>query len=226
MTPQIVVDSNIGELWPLVWQATYETLYIVAITLTLGGVLGLLLGLALYVTRRGGLYANRAANLVLNLLVNFFRPIPFVIFIAAVQPLARVVVGTGIGNPAIIFALTLAAAFGISRIVEQNLVTVEPGVIEAARSVGASRARIVRTVVIPEALGPLVLGYTFAFVALVDMTAIAGVVGGGGLGNFALQYGFRQFDAVVTWTAVIIIVALVQVVQLAGNTAARRILRR
>jgi D-methionine transport system permease protein len=105
-------------------------------------------------------------------------------------------------------------------------VTVDPGVIEAARSVGAGRARIVRTVVLPEALGPLVLGYTFAFVALVDMTAVAGVIGGGGLGNFALQYGFRQFDTVVTWPAVIAIVALVQVVQLAGNTTARRILRR
>ncbi|NPD04955.1 ABC transporter permease [Nocardioides sp. zg-1308] len=220
------MDTNIGELWPLVWQATYETLYIVALTLGLGGVLGLLLGLALYVTRRGGLYASRPANVVLNVLVNFFRPIPFVIFIAAVQPLARVVVGTGIGNPAIIFALTLAATFGISRIVEQNLVTVDPGVIEAARSVGASRARIIRTVVLPEALGPLVLGYTFVFVAIVDMTAVAGVVGGGGLGNFALQYGFRQFDAVVTWTAVLIIVALVQVVQLAGNVLARRVLRR
>jgi D-methionine transport system permease protein len=226
MTALVAVDSNIGQLWPLVWQASVETLYMVAITLTVGGFFGLLVGLALYVTRRGGLYASRPANLALNLVVNFFRPIPFVIFIAAAQPLARVVVGTGIGNPAIIFALTLAATFGISRIVEQNLVTVDPGVIEAARSVGASRARIVRTVVIPEALGPLVLGYTFVFVAIVDMTAVAGVVGGGGLGNFALQYGFRQFDAVVTWTAVIIIVVLVQVGQLAGNTVARRVLRR
>ncbi|UFN43495.1 methionine ABC transporter permease [Nocardioides okcheonensis] len=219
-------DSNIGQLWPLFWTAAWETLYMVALTLTMGGLLGLLLGLALYVTRSGGLYASRPVNAVLNVLVNFFRPIPFVIFIAAVQPLARVVVGTGIGNPAIVFGLTVAAMFGISRIVEQNLVTVDPGVIEAARSVGASRARIVRTVVIPEALGPLVLGYTFVFVAIVDMTAIAGVIGGGGLGNFALQYGFRQFDTVVTWTAVVVIVALVQVGQLAGNTAARRILRR
>ena len=128
-----MTDSNMSQLWPLFWDAAWETLYIVAITLTLGGFLGLLLGLGLYVTRGGGLYASRSVNLVLNVLVNFFRPIPFVIFIAAVQPLARVVVGTGIGNPAIIFALTLAAAFGISRIVEQNLVTVDPGVIEAAR---------------------------------------------------------------------------------------------
>lgn len=219
-------DTRLGELWPLVWQGTWETLALVATTLTLGGALGLLLGLALYVTRRGGLYDSRATHLVLNLVVNFFRPIPFVIFIAAVQPLARVVVGTGIGNSALVFALTLAATFGISRIVEQNLVTVEPGVIEAARSMGASRLRILRTVVIPEALGPLILGYTFVFVAIVDMTAIAGVVGGGGLGNFALQYGFRQFDTVVTWTAVVIIVVLVQVGQLGGNLAARRVLRR
>lgn len=220
------VDTSISELWPLVWQATYETLYIVAITLLLGGLIGLLLGLALYVTRQGGIYASRVTNTVLNLVVNFFRPIPFVIFIAAAQPLARAVVGTGIGNRAIIFALTLAAAFGISRIVEQNLVTVEPGVIEAARSVGASRLRIVRTVLIPEALGPLILGYTYAFVAIVDMSAIAGVVGGGGLGNFALQYGYRQFDTVVTWTAVLIIVAFVQLIQLSGNVLARRVLRR
>lgn len=220
------VDTSISELWPLVWQATYETLYIVAITLFLGGLIGLLLGLALYVTRQGGIYASRVTNTVLNLVVNFFRPIPFVIFIAAAQPLARAVVGTGIGNRAIIFALTLAAAFGISRIVEQNLVTVEPGVIEAARSVGASRLRIVRTVLIPEALGPLILGYTYAFVAIVDMSAIAGVVGGGGLGNFALQYGYRQFDTVVTWTAVLIIVAFVQLIQLSGNVLARRVLRR
>ena len=218
--------TRINDLWPLVWQATYETLYIVALTLLLGGLLGLLIGLALYVTRRGGLFASRVANAVLNLFVNFFRPIPFVIFIAAVQPLARVVVGIGIGNRAIIFALTLAAAFGISRIVEQNLVTVDPGVIEAARSVGAGRVRIIRTVLVPEALGPLILGYTYAFVAIVDMSAIAGVVGGGGLGNFALQYGYRQFDTVVTWTAVLIIVALVQVVQLLGNLLARRVLRR
>ncbi len=92
-------DSNIGQLWPLFWAAAWETLYMVALTLTMGGLLGLLLGLALYVTRSGGLYASRPVNAVLNVLVNFFRPIPFVIFIAAVQPAARLVVGTGIGNP-------------------------------------------------------------------------------------------------------------------------------
>lgn len=222
----ISTETNLPELWPLVGTATWETIYMVAITLALGGLLGLGLGLALYSTRAGGLYANRTVFALLNLLVNFFRPIPFVIFIAAVQPAARLVVGIGIGNRAIIFAMTLAAMFGIARIVEQNLVTVEPGVIEAARAMGASRLRILTTVVVPEALGPLILGYTFAFVAIVDMSAIAGAIGGGGLGNFAQQYGYRQFDTVVTWTVVVIIVAFVQVGQLLGNTLARKVLRR
>jgi D-methionine transport system permease protein len=135
------VDTRLPDLTDLLWKSTYETLYIVALTLLVGGFLGLLIGLGLYNTRSGGLLANRPAFFVLNLLVNFFRPIPFVIFIGAVQPLARVVVGIGIGNKAIIFAMTLAAAFGISRIVEQNLVSVDPGVIEAARAMGRSEER-------------------------------------------------------------------------------------
>jgi D-methionine transport system permease protein len=219
------MDRLLG-LQDLFWQSVVETLYIVGITLGLGGVGGLVIGVALYVTRKNGLLANAPVSIVLNVLVNFFRPIPFVIFIGAVQPLARLVVGIGIGNKAIIFALSVAAAFGISRIVEQNLVSVDPGVIEAARAMGAGRFRIILTVLIPEALGPLILGFTFVFVALVDMSAIAGVIGGGGLGNFAIVYGYRQFNPAVTWVAVIAIVVIVQVAQFAGNLLARKILRR
>jgi D-methionine transport system permease protein len=166
--------ERLFELQDLFWQSVVETLYIVAVTLGIGGLGGLVIGVALYVTRKNGLLANAPVSIVLNVLVNFFRPIPFVIFIGAVQPLARLVVGIGIGNKAIIFALSLAAAFGISRIVEQNLVSVDPGVIEAARAMGAGRGRIILTVLIPEALGPLILGYTFVFVALVDMSATSG----------------------------------------------------
>jgi D-methionine transport system permease protein len=214
------------ELDSLFWDATLETLYIVAVTLVIGGLGGLLLGVLLYTTRPGGIAPNRLVNIVINVLVNFFRPIPFVIFIAAAQPLARVVVGIGIGNRAIIFALSLAAAFGISRIVEQNLISVDPGVLEASRAMGASRLRTIVSVLLPEALGPLILGYTFALVAIVDMSAVAGVVGGGGLGAFALNYGYRQFEPAVTWAAVLVIIAFVQVCQFAGNTLARKALRR
>ena len=219
------MDSLI-DLQPQLWKAAYETVYIVALTLLFGGLGGLFLGFALYLTREGALFANRVVFGVLNVVVNVFRPIPFIIFLAAAQPLARAVVGTGVGNTAIIFTLSLAASFAISRIVEQNLLTVQPGVVEAARAAGAGPFRIIGSIVLPEALGPLVLGYTFIFVALVDMSAVAGYVGGGGLGAFALLYGYRQFDPVVTWGAVLLIIVLVQLVQFLGNHLARRALRR
>lgn len=214
------------ELGPEFWQAAAETLYMVALTMLLGGLGGFLLGTGLYVTRAGSLLPNRAVYTVLNLLINFFRPIPFIIFIAAIQPLTRAVIGTGIGTNAAIFALSLAASFAIGRIVEQNLLTVRPGVIEAARSMGAGPWRILRTVVVGEALGPLILGYTFIVIAVIDMTAMAGFIGGGGLGYFAQLYGFRQFEPVVTWAAVLLIVVFVQGVQYLGNGLARKVLRR
>lgn len=207
-------------------EATIQTLTYVVVAMGLGGLLGLVIGVLLTVTRQGGLLQNRAAFWVLNFLVNFFRPIPFVILIAAIQPLARLVVGTGIGDRALMFVLVFAATFGIARLVEQNLLTVPPGVIEAARAMGAGPVRTILTVLIPEGLGPLVLGYTFAFIAVVDMTAMAGVIGGGGLGNLALQYGYRQFNPWVTWAAVLIIIAIVQLVQLLGNVISRKLLRR
>ncbi|PPF62324.1 ABC transporter permease [Rathayibacter tritici] len=218
--------NDLIALLPKLRDATGETLYIVTLSLVFGGLGGLLIGLGLALTRAGALYANRVLHGLLNVIVNVFRPIPFIIFIAAAQPLARLVVGTGIGPDAIVFTLSLGAAFGIGRIVEQNLLTVQPGVIEAARSVGASRFRIVRTVLLPEALGPLILGYTFVVVAVIDMSAVAGAIGAGGLGDFAIQYGYRQFEPVVTWAAVLVIVLIVQLVQLLGNTLARHILRR
>ncbi|HIZ34654.1 MAG TPA: ABC transporter permease subunit [Candidatus Ruania gallistercoris] len=201
-------------------------LQIVGLGMLIGGTAGLVVGTGLYVTRGGGILAQPVLYWVLNILVNTFRPIPFIIFMAAIQPVARLVVGTGIGNPAAIFAIALAATFGIARIVEQNLVSVDPGVIEAARAMGAGPWRIIRTVVLPEALGPLVLGYTFAVIAVVDMSAVAGLLGGTGLGNYAITYGYRQFDDVITWSALVVIVVIVQLIQLLGNVLARRLLRR
>lgn len=170
--------------------------------------------------------ANRVINGILELLVNFFRPIPFVIFIAVLQPVTRAVIGIGIGTTAGAFAIGVAAAFAIGRIVEQHLVSVPPGVIEAARAMGAGPWRILFTVVIPESLGPLILGYTFIIVALIDMTAMAGMVGGGGLGAFAQIYGFRRFEPIVMWAAIILIVVFVHLVQLLGTKLARVVMRR
>ncbi|WP_371300790.1 methionine ABC transporter permease [Citricoccus sp. K5] len=218
--------DQITELMPTLLEQTGIMLWIVALALVFGGICGLILGLLLYVTRKGGIMQQTAVFWVINILVNTFRPVPFIIFIAAIQPLARQVVGTGIGSDAVVFGISIAASFFIARLVEQNLMAVDPGVIEAARAMGASPWRIVRTVILPEALGPLVLGYTFAIVALIDMSAVAGIIGGEGLGNYAVSYGYRQFDPVVTWTALFIIVIVVQVIQALGNILARKILRR
>ncbi len=214
------------ELGPEFWSAALETLYMTTFALALGGVLGLVIGVVLYVTRPGGLMQNAVVSAIANLAVNFFRPIPFVLFVAVAQPFARAVVGTGIGTTAGAFLIGIAAAFAIGRIVEQHLVSVSPGVIEAARAMGASPLRILFTVAIPESLGPLILGYTFIVVALIDMTAMAGLIGGGGLGAFAQIYGFRQFEPVVMWAAIVLIVVFVHLVQLLGTRLARRIMRR
>lgn len=218
--------DRLNELWPDFWKAALETLYMTTYALVLAGILGTILGVGLYVTRRGGLMQNRLVNGILELLVNFFRPIPFVIFIAVLQPVTRAVIGIGIGTTAGAFAIGIAAAFAIGRIVEQHLVSVSPGVIEAARAMGAGPWRILLTVAIPESLGPLILGYTFIVVALIDMTAMAGLIGGGGLGAFAQVYGFRKFEPVVMWAAIILIVVFVHLVQLLGTRLARKAMRR
>jgi len=218
--------SRLLEIAPELVTQTGIMLQIVGLGMLIGGAAGLVVGTGLYVTRGGGILAQPLVFWTLNLVVNTFRPIPFIIFMAAIQPVARLVVGTGIGNPAAIFAISLAATFGIARIVEQNLVSVDPGVIEAARAMGAGPWRIIRTVVLPESLGPLVLGYTFAVIAVVDMSAVAGLLGGTGLGNYAITYGYRQFDDLITWSALVVIVVIVQLVQLLGNVLARRLLRR
>ncbi|HEY3548027.1 MAG TPA: ABC transporter permease subunit, partial [Propionicimonas sp.] len=136
------------------------------------------------------------------------------------------VTGASYGTRAVIFPMAVMATFATSRIVEQNLVALDPGAVEAARAVGAGPFRIIATILVPEALGPLILGYTFLFVAIVDMSAMAGAVAGGGLGDFALQYGYQRFNHVVTWVTVGVIIVVVQLAQTLGNGLARRVLRR
>ena len=213
-------------LRPIFWQSTWETLQMVITTLVVGGFFGLILGVLLYTTRKNGVLENKWVYNLLNVIVNFVRPIPFIIFIVAIGPLTLSLVGTTIGTKASIFALIIAATFGISRIVEQNLVSIDPGVVEAAQAMGASPFRIITRVLLPEALGPLILGYTFVFISVVDMTAVAGSVGGGGLGNFAIVYGYQRFNWWVTWAAVLTIIVLVQAAQFFGNWLSNKALRR
>jgi len=215
-----------GYIGPALLEAIGDTIYMVAWAFVFGGVIGLVIGLTLYTTREGGLLANRPVWLLANFVVNLIRPIPFVILIAALQPLTIAVIGSGIGNDAVVFVMIWASTFAIARIVEQNLVSIDPGVIEAARAMGATRLRIVITVMLPEALGPLILGYTFVIIALTDMSALAGIIGGGGIGNFAIVEGYNRFRPEVTWLAVAVVIIFVQSLQMLGNWTAKKVLRR
>ena len=220
------MTSGSQSLWPVLFEALGQTLQMVFVTLGIGGLAGLLLGLGLYTTRQGNLLSNRPVYFVLNLIVNIIRPIPFIICISAMLPLTIKVTGTSFGPTAAIFPMSIMATVATSRIVEQNIVALDPGLIEAARAMGASPLRIIATVIIPEALGPLILGYTFLFVGITDMSAMAGAVAGGGLGDFAIVYGYQRYNFVVTWIAVGVIIVVVQLAQLVGNILARLVLRR
>jgi len=212
--------------WPRILESTGETIIMVIATLIFGSILGITIGLLLFVTREKNILENKVVFQALNILINIIRPIPFIIFLVAISQLTRLVVGTTIGTTAAIFPMTIVASFSIARVVENNLVSIDPGVIEAAQAMGASPLRIIFTVLIPEALGPLILGLTFITVSLIDFSAVAGTVGGGGLGHVAMTYGYQRFDGSVMLVTVIILIVLVQLAQWLGNTLSKKFMRR
>ena len=212
--------------WPRIVEATGETLLMVALTLLFGSIIGITMGLLIFVTRKNNILENKVVYQILNVIINIIRPVPFIIFLVAISPLTRFVMGTTIGTMAAIFPMTIVASFTIARVVENNLVSIDPGVIEAAQAMGAGPFKIIFTVLIPEALGPLVLGLTFVSVSLIDFSAVAGTVGGGGLGHVAMTYGYQRFDTSVMVVTVIILIVMVQLAQWLGNTLSRKIMRR
>lgn len=212
--------------WPRILEATGETLTMVVATLIFGSIIGITMGLLLFVTRENNILENKLVFQILNIIINIIRPVPFIIFLVAISQLTRMVVGTTIGTAAAIFPMTIVASFTIARVVENNLVSIDPGVIEAAQAMGASPVRIIFTILIPEALGPLILGLTFVSVSLIDFSAVAGTVGGGGLGHIAMTYGYQRFDGSVMLVTVIILIVMVQLAQWIGNTLSKKIMRR
>ena len=217
-------DMDLDALLPKIWTALLQTLQMVTVSFLIAAIAGVLLGIVLYATRKGNILQNAVVFGVLNTIINVVRPIPFIILIVAISPLTRVVIGTSIGTEAAIFPLSIVAAIAIARIAETNLVAVDPGTIEAGTAMGARPLRVLLTIVIPESLGPLVLGLTYILVALVDATAVAGVVGAGGLGNLALTYGWQRFDFFVMAVVITLLIVIVQLAQLLGNLVSRKVL--
>lgn len=205
-------------------QALYETLYMVSIALFLGAVIGIPLGVLLVITRKQGIWPNIVIHQVLNPIINILRSLPFIILLIAIVPFTKLVVGTSIGTTAAIVPLTVYVAPYIARLVENSLLEVDEGIIEAAKAMGASPLQIIRYFLIPEALGSLVLAITTAIIGLIGSTAMAGAVGGG-IGDLALVYGYQRFDTTVIIITVIVLVVIVQVIQTLGNVLARFIRR-
>jgi D-methionine transport system permease protein len=214
------------ELLNLIFQALLETLWMVAVSGGIAMLLGLPLGVFLATSGKGELFAAPALNRVLGFIVNVTRSTPFIILVVAIIPFTRLVAGTSIGTNAAIVPLTVAATPFIARLVETAIREVDAGLIEAARALGARPLQIVLKVLVPEATPTIVLSMTLALVSLIGYSAMVGAVGGGGLGDLGIRYGYQRFMPETMAIVVVVLVVLVQAVQSAGERLARRLNRR
>lgn len=214
------------EILRLIAQATADTVLMVAIAAGLGTLLGLPLGVFLATSRRGELFASPLANGLLGAVVNATRSTPFIILVVAIIPFTRLIAGTSIGTTAAIVPLTVASIPFIARLIEGAIREVDQGLVEAARAMGASPLQIVGKVLVPEALPAIVLGLTLALVSLLGFSAMVGAVGGGGLGDLGIRYGYQRFMPDVMAAVVAVLIILVQTVQSLGDRLARRLNKR
>ncbi|WP_067521759.1 methionine ABC transporter permease [Endozoicomonas ascidiicola] len=203
--------------WELLFKALWETLYMVGLSGAISFLLGIPLGVLLHITREGRILENRMANLILGGIVNAGRSVPFIILMVAIIPLTRLLTCTSIGTTAAIVPLTIAAIPFVARIAEGALNEVPLGLVEAAQAMGASPFQIVTRVLLPEARSGLINGATITLVTLVSYSAMAGAIGGGGLGDLGIRYGYQRFDGVIMLVTVLVLIALVQLLQMVGD---------
>ncbi|MDP4127207.1 MAG: methionine ABC transporter permease [Bacillota bacterium] len=212
-----------SNLLQLISPAVGETLYMVIVSTLLAYGIGLPLGVILVVTSPGHILPNPWVERILGTLINILRSAPFIILLVAFIPFTRILVGTSIGTTAAIVPLVISAAPFVARVVESSLKEVPYGVIEAALSMGASPLQIIQKVLLPEAKASLILGVTITTISVIGYTAMAGAVGGGGLGDLAIQYGYNRFRTDIMIVTVVILVVIVQGLQSLGTTLARKI---
>jgi D-methionine transport system permease protein len=215
-----------SELFDLFFSSFGETLLMVGVSGLFGALFGVPLGIALHLTGRDGILPSPLFNRIAGTLVNAVRSTPFIILLVAVIPLTRIFVGSSIGTAAAIVPLTIAAAPFVARLVETALREVERGLIEAAQAMGATTLQIVFKVLLPEAFAGIVAGLTITLVSLVGYSAMAGAIGGGGLGDLGIRYGYQRFLPEVMIAVVLILIAFVQIVQSLGDVLVRRLSHR
>ncbi|MCJ2026399.1 methionine ABC transporter permease [Methylobacterium sp. J-067] len=204
-------------------QAAFDTLFMVGVSASVAVAVGIPLALFLVTSGAGGIFPAPRANRVVGIVVNGFRAVPFIVLLVALIPFTRLVVGTTIGVWAAIVPLAVSATPFFARIAEVSLREVDPGLIEAAQSIGCRRRHILLHVLLPEALPGIVGGLTITLVSMIGASAVAGAVGAGGLGDVAIRYGYQRFDTTVMTVVIAILIALVCLVQFAGDSAVRRL---
>ena len=209
-------------MFDLILQATLDTLYMVAVSGVIATLLGLPLGVMLFFTRPRQILAMPVLNQVLGIITNIGRSIPFIILMVAIIPFTRMLVGTSIGINAASVPLTIAAIPFVARLIEGALNEISPGLIESAQSMGATPWQIITKVLIPEARGGIITGLTITLVTLVSYSAMAGAVGGGGLGDLGIRYGYNRFNPTIMLITVVILVVLVQGFQSLGDYLVRK----
>lgn len=219
-----MIDTNITLNQFL--EAIGDTFYMVGMSLLLGTIFGAAIGIIIVVTRPGGIKPIPLIYQLLNPVINIVRSVPFIILIAALIPWTRIIVGTAIGTNAAIFPLIIFITPFIARLVENSLLEVSDGIIEAAESMGATPFQIVRYFILPEAFGSLILSLTTATISLIGATAMAGVIGGGGVGDIAIVYGYQRYDSFAMTTTVITLIIIVQLIQTIGIKLARIVRRK
>jgi len=206
-------------------QAMIDTFYMVGFSLLVGSILGIPLGILLVITRPGGIIENNLVFKVINPIINMVRSLPFIILLVAIIPFTRLVVQTSIGTSAAIVPLIIYVAPFIARLVETSILEVDEGIIEAAESMGATPVQTIWYFLLPEAMGSLILSLTTAMISLLSATAMAGAVGGGGIGDLAISYGYERFDSFIMLVTVVVLIIVVQIMQSVGNWLAAKVRR-
>jgi D-methionine transport system permease protein len=218
--------NSLIELLPDLNKAFFETIYMVGISIVVAMIVGLPVGVLLFVTDRGLFLENSLFNQIVGFLVNMIRSVPFIILLIALLPLADLIAGSTIGPTAASVSLSVAAIPFFARLVEQSLREIDKGVIEAAVAVGASPWMIIKEVLLPEAKPGIIQGVTITIISLVAYSAMAGIVGGGGVGDLAIRFGYYRYDNTVMITTVIILICLVQLIQFFGDRLAKAVNKR
>ena len=212
---------NAAELWPDFWTATLETLQMTFITGVIAGILGLILGVILLMTDEDGLTPQRLIYSILDKLVNIGRSIPFIILLAVIRPVTRFIVGTSVGTAAVTVPLVLGTIPFFARQIQNALLEVDPGVVEAARAMGVGNLGIIYRVYLKEGLVSIIRASSFTVINLIGLTAMAGTVGGGGLGSMALQQGYQRGRGDITFLSLVFVLVIVFISQVLGNLAVK-----